>query len=356
MIIDKENNNVFIISKLNQLSNVLNQDPINLERVRHMMQQISEFNNAVEYQYMKDLLDPLNKKGVKIPTDTPTPTCSFQLHNYATFRANENGFDVFTCNPWFLAKEGFEGKKVQIGENTTFYLAGTVSPYFFCRLNTVDGTKPTDYWSSATSFSFAIPNVYSKYRLVSACAILKYVGELEQAQGVMGAAVTFTKSNDIAFGYGNAQGTYNYGSLTQNFNDYGDFELMRDSFFSQEASCLEGIKILYFPLDNSYNEFKTVYDGSKTKWKMIPDVGPVATISDDFFKTGFNWMFYLHGCPYDGTKRMFRIDFYMNYECIPNAEFLNYMPISVNNIHITPEARKKMIDKVKEEAIQKLYK
>lgn len=355
MIIDEENNNIFIIEKLNSLKNELNRDQVNLKSVQRDIKQLANYDNTANYEYLNSLLDPKNQKGVKIPGKIPIPSCSFQLHNFATFRANENGYDVFTCNPWFLANEGLQGKQVQIGEDETFYLAGSVSPYFFCRLDAVDGKTVTDYWSSATTFTFTIPPVYAKYRLVSACATLRYTGELDQVKGIMGAAITYNKSNNIAFGYGNSLDNYAYGSLTQAFNDYGNFELIRDSFYSQDASCIEGLKILYFPLDNSFNEFKPVYDGSKTKWSMIPDVGPVATVSEDFYKPGFNWMFYLQGCPYDGSKRVFRMDFYMNYECIPKAEFLNYMPVTLDvRPCLTNDLKKKFMEEVQDKAIQKI--
>lgn len=355
MIIDEENNNIFIVEKINNLKNNLNKDKINLREIQSDIKQLNEYNNIENYKYLNTLLEPEKEKGVKIPTEIPVPTCSFQFHTYATFRTNSNGNDVFTCNPWFLASEGLQGKKIEV-DGHTFYLAGSVSPYFFCRQETIDGMSDSTYWSSATAFTFTIPPVYSKYRLVSACATLKYLGELNQAQGIMGVAITYDKSCNIALGYGMAEGNYAYGSTTENFKKYGNFEMIRDSFYSHDSSCLEGIRVLYFPLDNSFNEFRKVYDGSKTTWSYNAEANsPVATINEEFFKSGFNWVFYLQDCPYKDTQRLYRVDFFMNYECIPKTEFLNYMPISVNVYpYLSKDLINNFIKEVQEKAIQKI--
>ena len=46
MIIDEENNNIFIVEKLNSLKNELNRDQVNLKSVRRDIKQLEDYDNA----------------------------------------------------------------------------------------------------------------------------------------------------------------------------------------------------------------------------------------------------------------------------------------------------------------------
>lgn len=358
MIIDEENNSVFLVSKINSLKNTLNRDVIDLNKAMHDMKQLDEYNNARATEYYKDLMDPIQRKGVKIPSEHPVPTCSFQLHNYITFGTNELGCDAFGFNPFFLASDNLGGKRFETtGLKGTFEaVCGT---YFYNNYGLTDGAYDKGLWYAPGGFSQVIPDVYSKYRLVSACAVLRYTGALEEAKGTIGVAITYDKSNYLGGRVAKDNSTEVWGLRNPLYEKYGNFSLMRDSYYNQENSCLEGLKVLYFPLDKSFEEFKTVFGGQQYTPGMEPcgpfdEDQPVCKISDEYIKSGFNWIFYCKDVPYKAGTRPFRLDFYSNYECIPNASFLNYLPTQVNYCYVDRELKEKAIEALRKKVIMRL--
>ena len=353
MIIDEPNNNIFIIEKLNGLKNAMNKDKLNLEELRRKMENISEYNNYDMYEYLNAMLDPIKNKGGKVPSKIPIPTCSFQLHNSFTFHNNyANGNNVFTLNPFFLASDACKTKEIKVG-NDKFNI-NVCSTYFFLR-NEGDGSTPDSYWTTNIAMDMTIPDVYDSYRLVSACMTVKYVGVLEEAKGMMGGCIAYEKNDNLAARFHKVSSPNNIMTTTNtNLKDFANFELIRDSYYHTENTCLEGIKMLYFPLDNSFEEFKKVFNGDGLT--IHPDYTQAWHLSTDYFKPGFNWFVYFQNTPFHNVGD-FRLDYYLNFECIPKAEFLNYMPVSVSLIPYLPsELKKKFIDEVKDKAASKLNK
>ncbi|MBO7694186.1 MAG: hypothetical protein J6T10_16325 [Methanobrevibacter sp.] len=359
MIIDKENNSIFIVEKLNSLKNKLNQDTINLESVKRDMQSISSYDNASNYAYLNSLLEPEKAKGTTIPSNIPVPTCSFQLHNYLTFKPADNGNDVFTFNPFFLSNDKFIGKDFNFSSADYTMMIGCGMYFFANSTREITGNTPLNDWYYPQAAMQNIPDVYSKYRLVSACCTVKYVGTLEEAKGVVGGGISYIKSPYIGLRFKLKDSTQTgSGSRNPMLSEYGDFELIRDCYYHQENLCLEGIRMLYFPLDNSFEEFKEVWDGTIEKTEPVTtDVGsqPAIRISDKYFKSGFNWFLYTKDAP-PSASRNFRFDFYLNFECLPKPEFLNYMPISLSLLpRITLEMKNKFLEEVRDKAITKIY-
>lgn len=360
MIIDEENNNIFIVEKLNSLKNELNRDQVNLKSVRRDIKQLEDYDNASQYEYLNNLLDPKRCKGVKVPSKCPIPTCSFQMHNYLTFKTNNVGADVFGINPWFLASNSYQNQQIKI-ENITWRLRDNAGMYFFNSSARIDGTQYSNYFGFPQGFSQNIPDVYDRYRLVSACIEVRYIGPLDEIKGVIGGGIAYTKSNFLGVRFGETlTSDDSYGTMCPAYAEYGNFELIRDSYYNCENLCLEGLRMLYFPLDNSFNEFKRVFKGGKdilSVEHIVPDTGRgvTITISDDCFKSGFNWFVYTLGAPYVANGRNFRIDYYFNYECIPKAEFMNYMPVSLDCKPVmTEQVKKKIMEEVQGKALQKL--
>lgn len=362
MIIDEDNNNVFIIEKLNNLKTSLNQDKLDLQKIRKDIKQLNEFKGYQNYDYLNDLLDPIKRKGVKIPSDKPLPTCSFQLHNYATFRPSDDGNDLFLLNPYFLASESYLGKEVKASDGTTFYLATTPSAYWFYRYPDLDGMHPTE--GNMNGFADnklqTIADVYSSYRLVSAAVEVRYTGPLEEASGVLGCGITFISDFPFHQRIQVKNGPFNPSgpvivSIAPSLQQYGNFELIRDSPYFKEVNVLEGIRALYFPIDNSYNEFRKVYDGSNCSIRLVPgaggNLGYVMNTNDE--KRGFAWCFYIMNAP-TTNGRNFRIDLYANFECLPKPELLNYIPVSLNVYPLSKQLISQFIEEVKDKAIQKL--
>ena len=358
MIKNSLNNNIFLDEKLKALKIAMNKDKLNLEEIKRKMEVIRDFSTGEELAYLNSLLDPKGTRGAKIPSMCNTPSCSFQLHNYITFKPVQGGLDVFVVNPFFLASDVYRDvTKLNIND-TEYYLNSNVGLYFTCSQNgSFDGKTPQDSFYFPSAYQQQIPPVYNKYRLVSGCMEVKYVGELEKASGVIGGGVVFTKSNCL--GGRLTKYIHEVGTLAlrnPDYAKYGDFELIRDSVYFQENSCLEGLRLLYFPLDNSFLEFKKVFTGAPSEIISVGTTsngGSYARITEDCFTSGFNWAVYMEGVP-ESEIRNFRVDFYYNYECLPNPEFLNYMPISLNMCHLTPSMIQKFVEEVQKNAIQKL--
>lgn len=361
-MIDKENNNFFLIEKINRLKTSLNNDPLQLEKIKKEMNQISEVMNIKEDAYFNTLMDPINYKGIKIPSAQPIPSCCFQLHNFATFRPSDIGTDLFLLNPYFLASESYLGKEMVATTGVHYYLFGTPSAYWFYRYPDLDGTKATtgNMNGFADNMLQTIPDVYESYRLVSACMEVRYIGAMEEASGVMACGISYIQDFPIHQRLQVKNGSFNPNgsaviTIAPNLCQYGNFEMIRDSVYFKEMNTLEGIRALYFPLDNSFNEFRKVYDGNNCTIQNAlgqddQDYPLVITPSE---KTGFVWACYLQGAP-TTEGRNFRIDLYCNFECLPKAELLNFIPITITYYYIPEETRQKFYKEIQKMAIKKL--
>ena len=49
----------------------------------------------------------------------------------------------------------------------------------------------------------------------------------------------------------------------------------------------------------------------------------------------------------------YKIDLYLNFECLPNAEYLNYIPINTELDNITNKEKKEMINILQQKPIMK---
>ena len=124
-----------------------------------------------------------------------------------------------------------------------------------------------------------------------------------------------------------------------------------DSYYHQENLCLEGIRQLYFPLDNSYEEYAKLLNQTSVEDISADSSSSVRIELDtDNYKSGFNFFIYTLGAP---TGACLKLDIYCNFECLPNASFLNYMPVSVSNYSITNQDKKEAISIVQEKPIMK---
>ena len=52
-------------------------------------------------------------------------------------------------------------------------------------------------------------------------------------------------------------------------------------------------------------------------------------------------MVYVQGAP--PSSACFKVDFFCNFECLPNAQYLNYLPLSMNLETPTPKEKKEAI-------------
>lgn len=339
-----DTNDIYILTKLNGLRLELSNNNLNLKNIREQIKQLSSFKKTQNFEYLNNLLHPEKSRGCKIPSQIPVPSCSFQLHNAVTVATNSSGNCAFICNPFFLADTSVLGANIL---EDTYTVNSFMTSCWVNNDNSLTGNALNGYWTP-TNFFQVLPPVYSQYRLVSAALQVRYIGRLDSAAGVIGGAILLddltTLGGMIKPTNGDAVQT-----VAPDIEKYGNFELARDSYYHKDNSCLEGMRLLYFPIDNSYEEYETTLNSYLV---AAEDADNGHYTFKDQKKRGFNWMFYCWGGPQ--SQNCFKIDLFCNFECLPEPSFLNYMPISAYPFMITPEEKKKCIMVIQNKPILKL--
>ena len=302
----------------------INGEKLDLENIAKATDALVKYNTKSEYNYLNNLLYPEKCRNVRIPSPIPVPSCSFQLHNCITLSTNSSGNLAFMFNPFYLADKNDL-------QEFTMHPYGTWTPNWLSTLwinndNTLTGNQSNDNFMPV-NIGQMIPNVYDQYRLVSASLVVKYIGRLDIVSGVIGGAIIYDDTKKIGTQYYEiAAGTRRI-SATGNtdYAKYGNFDLAMDSFYRQENLCLEGLRMLYFPLDNSYEEY-TKLAGTSLLTEEYNGTLTFSIKDSDLYKAGFNQFVYVLGAP--PNSACFKVDIYCNFECLPNASFLNYLPLS----------------------------
>ena len=380
-----------MLTTLSDLYASLTGERLDLNNIANTVDLLSKYNDKSEYNYLNNLLMPEKCKNVKIPSPIPVPSCSFQLHNCVTLTPNSQGNIGILFNPFFLVNNNFLSAKQndlgQISADKFFATSGQFSeypsdstatpplgtylfaPYMLSSLlvnseEQLTGTESCPGWKPV-NINQNIPGVYDQYRLVSASVVVKYIGRLDIVSGVIGGAVIFDEHPDLngMFYGGIADGNTsvanmmknNFGFDTSYYNKYGNFDLAMDSFYYQENLCIEGMRQLYFPIDNSYEEYTKLFNIDLINIDHLAQndgTKPVMRSNPDYLKNGFKFMVYTLGAP--PSSACFKVDIFCNFECLPNAEFLNYLPLSMNVDHITPEQKKEATLIVQNKPIMKI--
>ena len=340
-----DNQDILFISKLGNLRNLLSSDKINLRSVKQQINDISNFDKTQNFDYLNNMLCPEKARGCKIPSQVPVPSCSFQLHNCVTVSTNSSGNCAFLLNPFFLASDDVIGYDLSQVGGGNFFVHKFLTSLWVNNNDSLSGTAPDTNWTPV-DIGQTLPAVYDQYRLVSACVVVKYIGRLDIASGVLGGAIIYDESDTLGGQVQAKSGTNPYNpsgagvnSLAPDLAKFGNFDLAMDSFYHQENLCIEGSRMLYFPLDNSFEEYVKICDNT-TIADYTSGSSVVFNMPQDYYKAGFNWFFYSLGAP--PSSNCFKVDIYCNFECLPNAKYLNYMPITLNPYIISTEEKKRM--------------
>lgn len=320
------------LNYLHRLYWAINGNMLEIDELNNILSVLKAFNEKNQENYLFYLMQPEISKGCKLPSPMPVPSSSFQLHNSITLTTNPSGNLVFTFNPFFLYNaDSLPGKSIPVTGGT--FSATHLTSAFLGNADEIDGSTEQKEVMEI-NLGQGIPGVYSSYRVVSGSMVVRYIGRMDIASGVVGGAIIFDDSVDSIGAYGTMTPTSGdpeeLRSRSFVLGKYANFDLSQDSFYHVEAMSLKGMRELYFPIDNSFEEYQPVFDFSKLKMKYYDsaDTGyyefSAADSSD--YKKGFNMLFYSLGAP--ASSACFKVDIYVNYECIPNPKFLNYMPIS----------------------------
>ena len=349
-----------MLSYLARLYEGMTGEKMDLNKIKSAVDALATYNKKAEYNYLNDLLYPEKCKGVKIPSLMPVPSCSFQLHNSVMLSTNSSGNLAIVFNPFLLVNKDnlvfnpridFNNGKNFI-ENIEY-----VTSLYVNNSTSLDGRSNNDNFR-LIDIGQSLPGVYTQYRLVSASITLKYIGRMDVTSGVIGGAIIFDDPKYIGcrytLGIVSPFNTIRVKRSSPNpyLAKYGNFDLALDSFYHQENTLLEGIRELYFPIDNSYEEYTKTLGISQTSLEIYD----AATNSFAFkvedvdnYKSGFNYFVYVLGAP--ATTACFKVDIYCNFECLPNSSFLNYLPLSMNAGTISNAEKKSAISIIQEKPI-----
>lgn len=337
-----------LLQTIGSLYSTLNKSKMDFNGIGDAIDALARFNEKGDYTFLNNLLCPERCKGVKIPSSIPIPSCSFQLHNTVTLSTNALGVCALMFNPFFLADDSM-GNVAQKSTGGDLYTVNNPTTLWINNSVSIDGSSSNAYWVPKY-IGQSLPGVYDQYRLVSASLVVRYIGRLDIASGLIGGGILFEQNPYIG---GELQGPPDGGMAppAEDANNpaiakYANFDFITDSFYHQENNILEGIRELYFPLDNSYEEYVRTLDGTHCTYDSTNNR---ISAAEEYYKSGFNFFVYTLNAP--PSSACLKVDIYCNFECLPNAQFLNYMPLSISVDCITNEEKKKAILQIQNQPI-----
>lgn len=351
-----DNDDLVIISKLYNLKNALSGERINMSSVKRDIEELSTFNKVNNYSYLRNLMCPERARGSKLPSQIPVPSCSFQMKNSLTLSTNASGNVAFFMNPFFLANDTVIGTECTIPSGDvegSRWFTDFASSAWLNNVDSLSGTSANNNWVSV-NLGQTLPPVYDQYRVVSASLSVKYIGRLDAVQGEVGGAIFCEDVN--TFGGMNADAAAATPSNTKTtrargLGKFAIFDYAEDAVYSKRNSTLDGVRLLYFPLDNTYEEFARVASGNDIEMDKDSTSDVQEWIQVGKKQNGFNWFFWCSGGPV--RSACFRLDICINFECLPSASFLNYIPVTISSCFLLPEEKKRAILYIQDHAIDK---
>ena len=358
------------INGLGELKQSLDANTLQLKMIQRQIDQLTKFTEEENHEYLQNLMYPECRPGCKIPSRIPVPSTTFQLKSVATFSTNNKGNFLLRINPWVLASEEAIGKAYPVvsvqGTNIWEYVCPPISSVAYDDYNTLTGDNENPLSETiykTVDMGQVVPKgLYASYRVVSASARVKYIGPVEQASGMIGGGIvnksilgltcrqySVNRSSDVPPSYNPSADTYNafmYG------NEFTYFNNIDHLVYSKTNSCLEGIRLLYFPIDNKYEEFTKIITDMKTcpLPANYPFNGNTCFEPVDS-RNSFWWFIYGRGLP--TSSSCIRLELTINYELMPSEKYLNYMPININPVYVDSKVRKKILHQVAVNAITK---
>lgn len=364
---------------MNNYINILNDiyNSIYENNIELLIKKIKELikNKNSKYEYLNMMLNPDVYKFTKIPNIVELPTCTFYYHNYVDYKLGNDGLCSIIINPYFLYYEDLyqpeanffnrqyynnRGSSLNSDEVTELPKEEQLEYYSIMYLSTFYSNNnikndPNDYRYSINNLNQTVPRLYNKYRLVSSCVSVTYTSKISDAKGRIGCSISLDNDNFICgkvatFKQSDSETIYiiSTDTFNQNLSKYNSNKVINNSFYSKINPCIKGIKMVYFPPDNSYEQFIKPIDYN--------DLYFIHESKENFYnlkvkknyKNGFKFVIQGFDLPAEST---INIDISCNYECIPNPEYMFYLPINSKSIYLDDDSKRKMILKIMDKPI-----
>lgn len=359
----------FFKKKLKFLYNLINNEEIlDLNNIMKEIYKLKEFGYTNDVEYLDILLNPRNSKQCKLKNNLVSNSVSFCFKKSGVLHTNAYGCTMLLFNPFFLADENL------IGERLTYEVIGEgISGAFISNATTlwVDGLG-SDYRGEYSERLILNPNfigqmipkkMYDYYRLVSASLEIKYINPIQESEGVICGSIINESQIGLKY-YVSLDQDDDYDPEEQFVNsfcsighDYSDINKLRKALFFKEKNAIEGIKFLYYPIDNSYNDYLPIFRGYDAYMKSKPQL-PIfyeqqgfCVASTSIFKSGFCWCFQAKNCIRNKLDS-FKYDICCNFECIPNISLMTCLPFSRDSFNIPLDKEEEIISLVQKQCIQ----
>ena len=360
--------------KINEIKQSLYNDKLGRD-IDKQMKELKDFSSKEQYEYYKCLMYPENSKGCKIPSRVPIATYPIQLKGSVTLSL------VASCplythyvNPYALASnkligEVIKGKDVPTGGSgikPDEITITSVTTNLFRQAYGLGTGSTTSYYQGSTEVK-AIPDYFSKYRLVSGGIKIKCISPVENITGRIGGGMLIKPTRTIGgtFDYVDTGVTKsgNFGSYSplgkvMNMEDVINLDLLN----KVEDSLFDGLEMRYVPIDNSYEQFyKVISDPSDLSLEYIDSRGGSgspyyivgAKIKPECMPGGFNWFFYVYK-PDLTTALKYTLEYVFNYECIVKAEYVEVCQPTITPRWYDERLIREVFEEVRKRCVEKL--
>ena len=397
-ILNKDNKQ-FYNNLFNQLYLAIYNNNIDL-----LIQLINELleNKNNKYEYLNYLLNPSIYKYIKIPNKIKLPTTSFQIHRIIKTKANEEGNIGILFNPFFIYDDDLIGDNNKNYINDTEFMHTKEDMIFYNNKGEKHTYKevinqPDKNWegyyairelSSLYINTFSIPytdelynnigdiyfnpgswnpininqktKLFTSYRLVSAEIIVKYINSDSNASGsfyggilndekkYLGGYIYYLENYDVPGEPAPTPGTvedieiqklYNE-SMSANTTSNLTLSNLYNLYYHKQTKCIEGIKLIYFPIDNSYEEFIPLLNYSNLEY-LTEYPAYYFLIAKKNYKYGFNFFIIGNKLP---ANCDIQIEISCNFEAFYKTKYLNHIPINQTNIQLSNDEKNKIIN------------
>lgn len=291
-----------ILNWLVDMHTTLNKDKIDLRQLDNLIKILQHYNEDAKEEYINTLLYPETVIGRKIPTLFPIPSTTFQMHLVsANINIGNTGAFGWTWNPFFLADS----------------TPAQATSFFVNTLTDGAGAAANNFNPVGIQMNQIPPNIYGNYRLVSASVVVSYVGRMDVVSGVLGIGIGLNNT-------GVAQPVAVGGAADVASQVFANFIQVDNLYFSERTQAANGVRAIYFPMDDKYTNFYPLYTTAQPGGAGGPGAALAATYASGFYFAGY-------GQGLQVQANSIRFDFYLNFETVVSPAFNNFIPQTTGN-------------------------